>query len=778
MRIASLDAHLAVIAASGLVAAGPGCAGSARRERPVPGPATVSGRLLGPGFQALPGGRVRLVVDPAADRVPVADVASGNDGGFEIGGIPPGRYVLGGTAKGFSGSQISVAVRAGESVATILRLEAAHVLGGVVQDRRSQPIPYARLSVAPVGGGAAGPDAIDARSDGTGRFVLAGLPRGRYRVRVDAPGLGGVEIGDLAVPAPQLVVTLDSEGRFLTGQVSSGGAPAEGALVMLAGAEIGDPRTMMVASDGRFGFGGLGPGKYLLRASRGSLLGLTRTPVEVRGNGSPHQVKIDLGPGAMVGGRVVDDRGMPFADTEVEIVADPPDGFPLRTRTDPKGAFQIGPCGPGDYQLGARRPGTLLESAPRVFVPAGPVVSPPEQTLRLLPAARLVGRVVDARGEPMAGAAVRADLAASGNLDGGPAVVRGELPLAAEAAARPSMAGALPAVTVARALSGPDGRFVLADVPPGVWRIEGSHPQALSSRIEAVPVTGTGDVDLGTITLATGVSVIGRVFDEAGVPLPGARIGAVGGAKGGAVETTTLPSGEFRLRVGPGDYTVEASASGRDVVATQVRAAADGVPPPLAFTLGRADGVLEGTVRDTAGRALPRVRLGVRSSPGLSVAVGAALPPATADAGLRPLAEASTDAGGHFRIGKLPRRRLVLDIRHPDFPPVSLAAEPGSLVQARLANPGGVAGEVREKGTGAFVARYRLAASGPEGRTAAPSRTTGAGFELLRLFPGRWSLTVEAPGFERGSVAVDVPPAGSAREPSVRDLRIELERQR
>jgi hypothetical protein len=118
---------------------------------------------------------------------------------------------------------------------------------------------------------------------------------------------------------------------------------------------------------------------------------------------------------------------------------------------------------------------------------------------------------------------------------------------------------------------------------------------------------------------------------------------------------------------------------------------------------------------------------------------------------------------------------LLVEVRHPDYPSAFEAATPGTLVEITAAIPGGIAGEVRDRGGGAPIARFRVEASGPGGRTVTAARGKQGAFTLAHLLPGRWRLVASAPGFVTAEREVDVPRSPALGEPSVRDLRLELQ---
>src|SRR5262249_9431146 len=89
--------------------------------------------------------------------------------------------------------------------------------------------------------------------------------------------------------------------------------------------------------------------------------------------------------------------------------------------------------------------------------------------------------------------------------------------------------------------------------------------------------------------------------------------------------------------------------------------------------------------------------------------------------------------------------------------------------------PGGIAGEVKAKSSGAAIARGRLEAAGPDGAKANADVRRDGTFKLLRLVPGHWRLTVVAPGYRNAEQELEVPPSAALGEASIRDLRVELD---
>jgi hypothetical protein len=99
----------------------------------------------------------------------------------------------------------------------------------------------------------------------------------------------------------------------------------------------------------------------------------------------------------------------------------------------------------------------------------------------------------------------------------------------------------------------------------------------------------------------------------------------------------------------------------------------------------------------------------------------------------------------------------------------------GQYANLTVPFPGGIAGEVKVKGTGAAIARGRLEAVGPGGAKATGDVKRDGTFRLLHLVPGRWRLTVVATGYRNAEQELEVPASSNLGEASVRDLRVELE---
>jgi hypothetical protein len=255
---------------------------------------------------------------------------------------------------------------------------------------------------------------------------------------------------------------------------------------------------------------------------------------------------------------------------------------------------------------------------------------------------------------------------------------------------------------------------------------------------------------------------------------PGGKAGSVELGALAEVVAVTDRAGLFAASVVPGTRQVRVSAAGLQDQTQTVTVSAAVPPAPVILRLGRADAAVEGSAHDDQGRPIARARV-------LAWPVPAGGAPAGSDVGdgAAPLASATTDAGGHFQLARLPRGQVVVEVKHPQYPPTTETTEatlpPRTPVAIKVPMPGRIEGEVREKVTGAVVSNYRIEARGPDGRVAGATRKNGSSFVLSRLLPGRWTLDVRAPGYDAVERVVDVPSASGLGETSVRDLRVEIE---
>jgi protocatechuate 3,4-dioxygenase beta subunit len=654
-------------------------------------------------------------------------------------------------------------------------------LAGQVLDGRAHPVPDARVLAFPIADGGAGAgEPARATADLDGRFALERLAAGPYRVLVEAAGFPAAELSPIAAPASDLVLRVAGEGRSISGRVETPAEWLDGTRAanvrVLLGPEAGGPtRETRTRADGRFAFSGLGEGTYALRAEGGRGISATVRGVSASRDGTVIPSAFVLAPilgDATITGRVVQDTGEGLAGVEVRAeraaLAPSEDPLPVLARTDRTGAFTLGPFLVGSYRVSAARAGSVLRHAPMVTFGEKDGIHAVDDTkgerpplkLELLRGARVIGRVTDVRGAPLAAARLRCVASAMDDLT----VQTGQLPLAAEAAAMPSGAGRALGSTRG-AIADAHGRFTVDDLIPGRYRLEVAQAGFEPLRTDELTLAPGDRRDLGALALRDGFPVVGRVLDEAGAPLEGARVTAAGAdPSASALYAATDGSGSFSLALPAGSYRLTATAPGHGPARAQVTVQAGAAPAPTELRLPRAEAVLEGMVRDSDGRPLARARL-------LAWPHG----PSPVGPSDNPLGSTTADVGGHFRLADLPAGELRVEVQHPDYPRVTLPATPGQFASLTVPFPGGIAGEARARATGALVTRGRVEGAGPDGAKVSAEIQRAGSFRLPRLAPGHWRLSISAPGFRAADRDLDVPPSPNLGEPSVRDLRVELD---
>ena len=310
--------------------------------------------------------------------------------------------------------------------------------------------------------------------------------------------------------------------------MTAAGAAVAGARVLLAPDAGGPMRETVTRAGGGFAFGGLGAGRYAVRAVERRRASATARAIEAGdGSGCGARPARDVA-GRAIAGRVIDDAGAALADVPVRIESDSgapgEDPLPTLVQSDRAGTFTA-LVFPG--RLSALRLAAGLRAAAGAGdrrARHGRRRRALKVVLELVRGARVFGKVLDPRGGAAAGARVRCLASAIEDLT----VQTGPLPLAAEAAAMPSARGGRSARR-ARTVADEEGRFAVDDLIPGRYRVEVAHGGAEPLRSDEFVLAPGERRDVGKLALRPGFPVAGRVIDESGGPIDGARV-VVGGA--------------------------------------------------------------------------------------------------------------------------------------------------------------------------------------------------------------------------------------------------------
>lgn len=469
-------------------------------------------------------------------------------------------------------------------------------LEGTVTDSAGTPLPDVLVIAWPKG--KRGEAIAQARTDEEGRFILPSLRPDRWKLLVEAGGLGTLETERQVPEDGVATLMLEGRSRTLSGVVSDApGRPQAGATVELGSAGLRWPRTARTDPNGIFSVAGLGSGRFTLRAKMGDRVSQTSVVTLDEDTLRPAHVRLLLQPGVVVEGRVLDDGGRSLAGATVDVMATPSDDLPVSGRSGRDGRFRVGPVAPGRYQILARIEDYVPLDAPEPQLGSRPVQS---FDLRLARTARVAGRVVDEGGHPLADVPVSAISLIGGRDD--LVVIPGALPLAAEAAELP-IANLLRPGGVRSGTTDHAGRFAITGLSPGRTRLEIRLATKLPFRREPILIAPGDDRELGDLTLLAGATVAGKVV-EGTAPVEGALVEArLSGNRGRpAVRATTDAKGEFFVRLPLGDYLLNAQTE--NLVSSQ----------PLALSL-RSDVTPESCTLPLVPRARTTVGSAARITP-------------------------------------------------------------------------------------------------------------------------------------------------------------------
>lgn len=290
-------------------------------------------------------------------------------------------------------------------------------------------------------------------------------------------------------------------------------------------------------NEGRFEIKELVAGRYSLTVQKAGyvtvMYGQKRpnepgTPIDLAEGQIAEKLAFSLSRGGVISGVIVDDGGEPTAGTMVQVMRYQFMGGQRRLmgansdQTDDRGAFRIYGLAPGEYFVSATNrnmggnmvmpnmtnteadgfaptyyPGTPnLAEAARITLKAGQEMTGANFALVVARMARVSGRVLSSRGEPLGGQRM--------------------LMLAP---ADPMMS--MGSMTMNNAMLGPDGNFTFTNVAPGRYNLN-VRPMGMPSATEefaVMPVTvGNDDIENLIVTTSLGATMKGVVVTDDGTP--------------------------------------------------------------------------------------------------------------------------------------------------------------------------------------------------------------------------------------------------------------------
>jgi uncharacterized GH25 family protein len=515
------------------------------------------------------------------------------------------------------------------------------------------------------------------------------------------------------------VVLVDDDPRGelrLEGQVIDAlGDPVGGATVILAS---NPSRTTVTETDGSFGFDGLVGRPYQI-AARGP--GGVAGPVTARLTASSPPVILQLRAASAVTVEVVDDAGAPVDGATVELR-----GLDHQTATTAGGKATLAPVIPGGYQVAAWAPG--FARAFQWLRVAGEQVT---ARVALRRGAALAGRVIDDRGQPVAGARV---------------VYHGASDWSVQADER-----------LDGAVTGDDGRFRFDAVAAGSVRVDARHPEHAPGSSRIVTLDGVTAVDGVEVVLIAGAAVTGVVVDVDGRAVASARVRigvhGAGFASAPPRQVFSDADGRFAVRGLPRRILEAVAMADAGASATTPIDTTGGDVAGIELVVD-VTGTIAGVVVDPAGEPIDGVQV-------------SALPDFRSGGGgdpsqwrLRGFPEDLTAPDGRFTLtGLAPGDYRLRASRHPRrggrgmFGDTVTAKTGDTTVEIVLPADGGVTGKVAfDDGTApaAFTVSVGFAAE--------PFATADGAFSLADLPPGDHDLQLRGAGFEPRSVQATVEP--------------------
>ncbi|HEX6810326.1 MAG TPA: carboxypeptidase-like regulatory domain-containing protein [Planctomycetota bacterium] len=494
------------------------------------------------------------------------------DGTFELRGIPPGRIRVRVRADGFlEGASQEVDLQPGQTSDVLaFQLEAGQPVAGHVIDESGKPISDAQVTAYKQRdeGARRGPFQVNIDpedfdflalsaatnqrstiSDSKGKFQVKSLEPGRYRFTARHPDLAKSSAKDVEVKAgvatPEVEIRLDAGGGVEGTVTGLGMRPLADALMVAFSIQAGTMRSSTSDKGGYYKIDGLPPGQYIVFKSRLDERA-DNIPLELMSNMRLKTVTVRQGKLTRLDVHDESEDGVRVHGVVREGAAPVPRALITLLGSDREGLLGMGVRAnaagmDGRYELPGIKPGSYVMQVSRfqgqpvqtTFEIDVPAESRDFAFDVQLPTSSINGRVVDSRGNPVAGLQVSlgSDQGSLGGAEG--------------------LLGLIAQNGLSQARTNADGEFRLRSVAPGTYRItagsrvgrgrrfgpgdggnsnnngndnQQAHGEAI---LEGVAVDGVTDVQGLVITVPLAGRITGIVVDGSGNPVASAEIGFV-----------------------------------------------------------------------------------------------------------------------------------------------------------------------------------------------------------------------------------------------------------
>ncbi|HSB37109.1 MAG TPA: carboxypeptidase regulatory-like domain-containing protein, partial [Thermoanaerobaculia bacterium] len=584
----------------------------------------MSGRVVDEAGKPVAAARVLVVstegvLDP--DQRSLGEARTGADGSFTVPDAPEGARIVVVRAPDFvPANRIQLEPKPEERIS----LQRGGVVRGLVTDASGK---------AAAGVIVTSEDAA-AQTDAEGKFRLTGLPAGSLHLQALWKDDFAARNDGVRVRKGEEV---EANLKLKPGVAISGTVIEEGSRRPVAGARVSAyaatatrfgrlarrsaERAVRTDARGRFRLPGLAPARYGVEAARDGYLTASIAGINTATPSVP-PANLALRKAASISGRVTDEKGQPVAAARVRIMremgirrlllgaASNPaavlGGQGAQTAAD--GTFRLRGLEPErNLSLEATKTGYAAARKPGVSLKAGDAIKDVALVVRHGLEAR--GKVVDAQGQPVAGAEIRAIHREEGAMGG----ARVQMRLMGVAQDKPD------------AVTGGDGAYALKGLEEGQYALTVARVGFARKSVPSVDVKGTGENVWLPVTLTAGASIAGVVRDSTGAPVPGAQVFGidVGGSGGRPQNATSDADGSFRLDGFVAERAILVNVSAQGYATLQ-----KSVTPPaadLAIVLKTA-GAVRGRVEDSDTKKpvtdFSISRSGPRGGGGIQIAIG------------------------------------------------------------------------------------------------------------------------------------------------------------
>ncbi len=765
-----------------------------------------------------------LMVDTRAPRRELGRTISNPDGTFELLGLAPGRVFLDGRSDGwFVRTPGTARLAAGQIQEGIeLRAQPGGRVRGIVLGADGAPAAGAHVSVRPGLNAFLGQITerqyrwLETVTDKNGLFDLPGVPAGSgYTVSATAPQIALEEVHGVDVRVGQVteLSIRGHQGALVAGRVVDlQGQPVANANVAMVYLDISrvlfsaDGRSAPIATDaeGRFRLEHVAAGRVAFVAAAQDLAPSQIEELAVVDGGVYEDMVLQLGEGATVSGRVVDDQKQPVAGAEVELrpFEQPNDPQFLKmmlkvrrvaTKTDAEGKFVAKGLTGERLVVQAQKEGYTTA------VRFGVKLDEPDLVIEVQRGAIVRGKVlqgevpmtrfrVDTRTSAIPKPADAATTAAAGEPGasaeaggrGGRRETDGNSGATWEGGGRRGQRTGTRQLREGqnmmdrgmggmdgdwREIQTADGTFELRGIPPGRIRVRVRADGFLEPANQEIDLQPGQQGDVLTFRLEPGLPVAGRVVDESGKPVSDAQVTAYKNREGGGSR------GAFNFQIDPEDFdflALSAATNRRSAISdSQGRFLVPALEAGKYRFTARHPDLAKSSTKDVevkVGEPTPEVEIVLDAGGGIEGAV--------TGLGMRPLADAlmvafsiqagtmrssTSDKAGYYRIDGLPPGQYVvfksrLDERADNIPLElmsnmrlkTVTVRQGKLSRLDVHDQGEdgvrVFGVVRENGAPVPRALVTLLGSDRDGLLGMGVRANAAGMD------GRYELIGIKPG--------------------------------